>query len=81
MSALKRIGTGIVTGTLTLLALVVIILLVVTIGSIVGGVGGALIATGYNIAFGTSFDLLTAALAGSIVAVLGGSSAAASSGE
>lgn len=77
MSALKTIGTTII----TLLVAVAIILLAVTLASIIGGLVGALIATGYNIVFSTSFDPLTAALAGSIVAVLGGSSAAASNSE
>jgi len=71
MSILKTLGTGIA----GIALIIVVILAVIAIGSIVGGLVGALIATGYNMLFGTSFAVWEAALIGSIVGVVGGASA------
>lgn len=58
--------------TTTLVALSVIALLI-TLGSIIGGIVGITIATGYNMIFGASLEIIRFAAIGSVITVLGAS--------
>jgi hypothetical protein len=75
MSILKTVASTV--GGVALLFLLIVA--VVAIGSIIGGILGAAIALGYNVAFGASVEVLKFALIGSIVAVIGGSASAGGS--
>lgn len=74
---LRTLAFGLAVSVGALLLIAVMALLIAAIGGVVGaGVG-----VGYNVAFGTTFDPRFTALIGSIVALAGGGTSAASKSQ